>query len=186
MKGPHKFTDRNLNWFSRLSLILALSPGLLVLYLFRNRWWLRSLRSGCHLFNLEWVQTEHIHYKCLLKPFPGQYSLLQCPLFFPQEDKQPAQGTHMPRTGCVILLSQFTKQKHSVSLHLIRKLARRPGWSGFSYAGVRHMLSFSSSWSPWQTERGKTALEPSLAWTLPSVEQGTGTLGQTPALPSPS
>lgn len=117
------------------------------------------------------------------KAFPR--SILSSPvpsLFFPQEDKQPAQGTHMPRTGCVILLSQFTKQKHSVSLHLIRKLARRPGWSGFSYAGVRHVLSFSSSWPPWWTETGKegeTALEPSLAWTLPSVEQGSGNCTQT-------
>lgn len=108
------------------------------------------------------------------KAFPR--STLSSPvpsLFFPQEDKQPAQGTHMPRTGCEILLSQFTKQKHSVSLHLIRKLARRPGWSGISYTGVRHVLSFSSSWPPWWTERGKegkTALEPSLAWTLPSWE----------------
>lgn len=101
------------------------------------------------------MQTEPIHCRCLLKPFPGQYSLLQCPVSFSQdkEDKQPAQGAHMPRTGCVIVLSQFTKQKHSVSLHLIRKLARRPGWSGFSYTGVRHVLSFASSCHPDEEKR---------------------------------
>lgn len=37
-----------------------------------------------------------------------------------------------------MLPSWFTKKKKQfLSLRLIRKLARRPGWSGFSYTGVR-------------------------------------------------
>lgn len=111
-----------------------------------------------------------------VKAFPR--SILSSPvpsLFFPQEEeKNQHKELTCPRTVCVILLSQFTKQKHSVSLDLIRKLARRPGWSGFSYTGVRHTLSFSSSQPHWLTEgRENSSGAFPCPNTLPSAEQGT-------------